>query len=169
MLPSGTSSNEALHAEIKIWFLQTQQIHQSTLQLKLNILTFGKQWPHFAALRRPTLSQMSSQNVLARLVGISLWSSQAFEDWCRSNTEGSVICKADLPLQEKRESERFKTAQDVGQNMPFYSRGLNRSSCKYLHPCSVNTRLKHRVRRIPLQRVDASSHGRTHAKANSLR
>eukprot|EP00435_Cladocopium_sp_Y103_P014108 s4470_g3.t1 len=39
LLPVGTTSNESLHAEINGWFRQTQSIHQSTLKLKLGILT----------------------------------------------------------------------------------------------------------------------------------
>ena len=46
LLPSGTTSNEALHAEINGWFRQTQQIHQATLTLKLNAMTLGKLISH---------------------------------------------------------------------------------------------------------------------------
>ncbi|CAE7796366.1 unnamed protein product [Symbiodinium sp. CCMP2592] len=106
LLPAGTSSNEALHAEIKNWFSRIQQIHQSTLQLKLSILTLSKQWPHFTALRNPTLSQMSGQSLLARLAGKSLWTSDSWREWCMANVEEDVVCKADIPLEESRRVER---------------------------------------------------------------
>ena len=76
LLPSGTSSNEALHADIKTWFAQTQQMHQFTLILKLRVLKYAKQLPHFIARKHPALRQMSSQLgqlLLVRLVAVSMW------------------------------------------------------------------------------------------------
>ena len=70
--PSGTSSNEALHAEIKTWFAQTQ-LHQGTLILKLRVLKYAKQLPHFIARKHPAWSQMSIQLVLVRLVASRMW------------------------------------------------------------------------------------------------
>ena len=100
LLPAGTRSNEALHAEIRNWFNQTQQIHQGTLQLKLRILTYAKQLPHHAALRYPTLRQVSSQDLLARLVGDKLRTGVDWDEWCGDSTE-----KADLPIERQRQSQ----------------------------------------------------------------
>ena len=48
LLPTGTTSNESLHAEINGWFRQTQRLHRSTLKLKLDILTLSKLLSHNA-------------------------------------------------------------------------------------------------------------------------
>ena len=55
LLPSGTTSNEALHAELKSFFKQTQLLHQSTLLLKLRVILLMKILPHTRALTQPTL------------------------------------------------------------------------------------------------------------------
>ena len=112
LLKAGTCSNEDLHAEIRNWFNQTQQTHQGTLQLKLRILTYAKQLPHHAALRYPTLSQVSSQDLLARLVGDKLWTGVDWDEWCGDSTE-----KADLPIERQRE-KRPAARQPVDVNLP---------------------------------------------------
>ena len=37
LLPSGTTSNEALHSEINSWTRSTHEVHRSTLKLKLRL------------------------------------------------------------------------------------------------------------------------------------
>ena len=96
LLPCGTASNEALHAEVKSGFLQTQQIHQSTLQLKLHILSSGKMLAHDAAMNFPALKQTPSSMVLARVLMQSMWSEAEWQAW--SNTKDT----ASLRLAEKR-------------------------------------------------------------------
>ena len=105
LLPSGTSSIEALHAEIKTWFAQTQQMHQSPLILKLRVLKYAKQLPHFIALKHPTLSQMSSQLLLVRLVAVSMWRDVTWTAWCKTTVENAVVAKAKVPLHEARVEE----------------------------------------------------------------
>ena len=69
LLPSGTTANEALHAELNNFFRQIQSMHLSTLSLKLNILRLGKLMSHNLALFRPTARQMPGAHVLARRLG----------------------------------------------------------------------------------------------------
>lgn len=111
LLPCGTTSNEALHAEIKSWFAQTQQIHQSTLKLKLEILTLAKMLPHYAAAKHPTLSQATSRNIMVRLCTPSIWTSQSWLERCDDSQRVGRIEKAKLPLAESRQSERVKVQQ----------------------------------------------------------
>ena len=80
-------------------------MHHSTLQLKLRVLTLGKVLPHYNALRYPTLSQISSGLVLARIVAASEWTDDTWKQWW-DGTE-----KADLPLQRDR-SEEVKNVSD---------------------------------------------------------
>lgn len=58
LLPSGTTSNEALHAEMNNWFRQIQGMHRSTLLLKLQVRSLGKLWAHQVALHSPTCVQL---------------------------------------------------------------------------------------------------------------
>ena len=111
LLPSGTTSNEALHAEINGWFRQTQQIHQATLTLKLNAMTLGKLISHNSAMYRHTARQMSSASVLARAVSKSLWQTASWRRWCRSLSSGGATRKAALPLQSQRQeaAERVRS------------------------------------------------------------
>ena len=104
-LPSGTASNEALHGEVKSWFLQTQQMHQSTLRLKLSILGLAKVLPHVSAVHHPTISQLSSQLLLARITARSVWSDAAWEDWCMSCIDNDRHQKAFLPNYTSRTAD----------------------------------------------------------------
>ena len=99
LLPSGTTSNEALHAEVKAWFRQTQAMHRSTLSLKLHILRFGKALPHFLALQKPTVRQIDPGVVLARAAAQSPWNTKAWSEFAQTCE------KASLPLNEKRSAE----------------------------------------------------------------
>ena len=58
LMASGTTTNEALHAEVISWFRQIQAMHKSTLTLKLRIQSLGKLLAHQVALHSPTCSQL---------------------------------------------------------------------------------------------------------------
>ena len=100
LLPAGTTSNEALHAEVRAWFRETQQMHKSTLAIKLRILHLAKLLSHHAGMYRPTLRQIPSGVVLARSAVSSAWSHRViWKDFA------SQVGKAHLPLNKKREQE----------------------------------------------------------------
>ena len=84
-------------------------MHQSALQLKLQELTLGKVLPRYGALRYPTLSQMNSGPVLARIVTASVWTDDTWNQWC-DGTE-----KADLRLQRDRSEEVKKVGDWVSK------------------------------------------------------
>ena len=111
LLPSGTSSNEALRAEVKNWFAETQQIHQSTLRIKLLILTLGKQIPHFTAMANPTISQLSSRVVMARTVVNSPWTELTWQTWCAELSSEGKVEKAPLPHNTSRTLEASKVRE----------------------------------------------------------
>ena len=110
LMPTGTTSNESLHAEINGWFRQTQCLHQSTLRLKLSILVLGKLLSHNTALYSPTARQMSSGQVLARRVGAGLWQQQEWSNWARQSVQ-----KAILPVEEARKAEKLKVKTFVSK------------------------------------------------------
>ena len=69
LLPSGTTSNEALNAELRSWFESTVRLHRATLRIKLVVFQFAKLLAHNAALYRSTLRQQRQTIVLHRLAG----------------------------------------------------------------------------------------------------
>jgi hypothetical protein len=105
LLPSGTTSNEALHAEINSWFRQTQRIHQSTLRLKFRVLGIAKLLAHTCAMYRPTARQVVAGAVLARASARSLWGARAWHAWCRELRGGTGVRKPDLPMAAQREDQ----------------------------------------------------------------
>jgi hypothetical protein len=105
LLASGTTGNEALHAELNNWFRQTQQLHQSTLKLKLHILTLRKLIAHNSALFQPTSRQMCSNLVLASALAAEVWTSDDWHSWCGQLSEESRISKANVPLKGSRQEE----------------------------------------------------------------
>ena len=88
LLPVGTTSNESLHHEINCWFRETQQMHQSTLQLKLRVLKLGKLMSHNSALYQHTSKQLPHSVVLARASRRALWSEEAWQTWCKELRDG---------------------------------------------------------------------------------
>ena len=103
LLPTGTTSNESLHAEINNWFRQTQSLHKSTLSLKLKILVFSKLIAHNTSLYSPGARQMSSSHVLARRIGTGLWTMDDWKGWaCKGKA------KASLPIEQQRRAESHK-------------------------------------------------------------
>eukprot|EP00435_Cladocopium_sp_Y103_P025845 s3264_g6.t1 len=102
LLPSGTTANEALHAELKLFFRQIQSMHRSTLTLKLNILRLGKLLSHNLALYSPTARQMPAVHILARRLGQSLWTEKAWTNWVEAGHKHGAI----LPQKAKRLHEQ---------------------------------------------------------------
>ena len=107
LMPSGTTSNEALHAELNAWYRQVQQLHRSTLCLKLRVQSFGKLLSHQTAFNFPTTAQLSSQMVLAGAATKPLWTQSTWLAWVKTQRD---FGRKPLPLQERKaaEKERIK-------------------------------------------------------------
>eukprot|EP00435_Cladocopium_sp_Y103_P008302 s3962_g2.t1 len=99
LLPTGTTSNEALHSEINAWARQIQEQHRSTLQLKLQILQLGKLLSHNVALCHPPLRQTRDNVILARASCSPLWTQSTWAVFCATRR------KAALPLHRQRQAE----------------------------------------------------------------
>ena len=106
LLPVGTTSNEALHREINNWFRETQQMHKTTLELKLSIMSLGKLMTHNTALYWTTTRQMPEAEVLARTASVALWSPQQWSRWCEELVDGRKTEKATLRLHPRKQAER---------------------------------------------------------------
>jgi hypothetical protein len=113
LLHSGTTSNEALHAEINNWFRQTQQIHQSTVQLKLQIMSLAKLIEHNNAMYRPTSRQMSASTLLARSLACPIWTSKSWRVWCNSLLHNTTMSKPILAMEDTRTNIKKKVKQHL--------------------------------------------------------
>ena len=110
LLPSGTTASEALHAEVNQWFRQIQSMHRSTLVLKLQILRLGKLLAHNVALYTPTSRQMPAAQVLARRLGVSLWTDKTWKAWSMEQKGQGRAPRASLPLAKQRKAEKLAVA-----------------------------------------------------------
>ena len=99
LLPSGTSSNEALHSQVNAWTKSIRNLHQSTLKLKLEVMQFGKLLTHHVACCYPCVRQTSESILLARSVSKAIWTSAAWSRFCAGTS------KADLPFHQARTQE----------------------------------------------------------------
>ena len=105
LLAVGTTSNEALHAELRLWLERANQFHEATLALKLRVLRLAKHFAHNAALYAPTLHQASQADVLAGATARPLWTDEAWLQWCEGQCEGGRKGKASLQLTERRNAQ----------------------------------------------------------------
>ena len=101
LLPSGTSSNESLHAEINAWTKSIRSLHQSTSRMKLEIMQFGKILTHHVASCFPTVQQTSESVLLARAVCKEIWTDAEWRKCCS-------LVKAMVPLHRSRQEEAKK-------------------------------------------------------------
>ncbi|CAE7292816.1 unnamed protein product [Symbiodinium sp. CCMP2592] len=101
-LPSGTSSNEALHAEINSWTRTTNVLHRSTLALKLQYFLYIKTLQHYLATQFPMSHVVSASMLLGRALHESIWSSEEWSAWCAEQQTAGTQCKAELPLAKAR-------------------------------------------------------------------
>ena len=104
-LPSGTSSNEALHAEINSWSRSTNVMHRSTLALKLRYYHFIKLMAHYLATHFPLTHIVSESVLLCRALGHSIWTCEDWKQWCSEQKKHKRQQKAQLPLAAAREAE----------------------------------------------------------------
>ena len=118
LLPSGTASNEALHAELNAIFRQTQQLHRSTLELKLQVIRLAKLLAHGGALYSPTARQITSGHVLARRLGQPLWSAAAWKAWVEQQRADQTYQRKSLPLAAQRMEEQAIIATSKGRTRP---------------------------------------------------
>ena len=83
LLPVGSTSNEALHAEMNNWFRRTTEHYVSTVHVKLVVFHCVKLLTHNRAMYTPCTHQLEQSVVLARELGFRrLWSPTAWATRC---------------------------------------------------------------------------------------
>ena len=82
LLPSGTTSSEALRSEINSRTRSTHEVHRSTLKLKLQVLTLGRQLSHHLAS-----CFLAARQTAERRLGESPWSEELWKRSCLSRDD----------------------------------------------------------------------------------
>ena len=138
-LPSGTSSNEALHAEINAWLRTANSLHRSTLLLKLRLMHYRKLLAHHVAMCFPFARVTAEGVILSRALAKPLWSEASWLAWCneqQDNGKGPQN-KAELPLVRAREEEA-SVVRVWAQKKPASKRG-------YVKRTPFNAKRQHQV------------------------
>ena len=94
LLPSGTTSNEALHNELREAFRQTVRLHQATLATKLMVFSLAKLVVHVLASLRPTTRQMPPGQIRARALAREAFSQEAWQGLCERREAGRPLRKS---------------------------------------------------------------------------
>ena len=110
-LGSGTSTNEALHAELRSWCTSIHEMHRSTLEVKLRVLVHRKRLAHHVATYFPPARQTREGIILARVLARPMFTAMAWKSWCQSQITLKGIDKARLPLVHARCEETEKVRQ----------------------------------------------------------
>ena len=97
LLPSGTASNESLHAELNNWWRNSPECYSTTLDLHLQVGQLAKMLSHNSALYCPTLRQVPQDQVLALALQGITFDDASWSSW------GEHGIKASVPLFEARE------------------------------------------------------------------
>ena len=93
LLASGTTSNEALHNELKQAFRQTTRMHQATLATKLAVINLGKLIVHVVAYLRHTTRQMKPGLIKARVLAKEAFSEEAWLQICERRSDFRPVSK----------------------------------------------------------------------------
>ena len=112
LLGSGTSPNEALHAEINRVSKNQPEWYSTTAELQMRITAFAKNMAHNCAAYHPTLRQINSSLLLHRRVAGVAIDPTTWTTYCEQlNTPGSsTLSKAIIPIFRNRQriSNRIK-------------------------------------------------------------
>ena len=113
-LPSGTASNEALHAEITSWSRSVNVMYRSTLALKLLYFRCIKMLMHYLSVQFlmrylsvqfPHSHVVSAGMMLGRSLHESLCNEEEWTAWCTDQRSEPVQAKASVPLTTGRQHE----------------------------------------------------------------
>ena len=128
LLASGTSANEAFHAEMNRWFRNQPELYLSTFIFQLRVNWIAKLMVHNFALYTPLLRQMNQDTVLVALA--SKWKFDIktyWQDWVHTGVA--------LPLSEKRKVtqqalRKRNTPKRILNKTPAYAVSVRKSVTK---------------------------------------
>ena len=143
MLPTGTSGNESLHAEINAWSKSTNALHRSTLALRLRYYSYIKLLMHHLATKHPLSHIVTAQMLLGRSLHQSIWTDEEWVAWCTEQKQAGPIRKAALPLTAARSHEQAVVKEWCAKR-PASKQGLR--SGKLRHSTPLTLKRKHTLR-----------------------
>ena len=123
LMPSGTSSNESLHAELNKWFRNQPEIYLGTLLLQLRVNWIAKLMVHNTALYTPLLRYHDQGTLLIALA--AKWTfGAAWATWARSDLG--------LPLAESKASTKAsldarRVPRRIASKKPAYAVAVRRA------------------------------------------
>ncbi|CAE7478378.1 unnamed protein product [Symbiodinium sp. CCMP2592] len=135
-LPSGTSSNEALHAEVNSWTRSITAMHRSTLAMKLMYFRYIKLLLHYLSVQHPLSHVVSASMLLSRSLHASLWYGDDWTAWCSEQSSETVPKKAALPLSSANRHEAKLVRQHL-QKKPACKGRKNHVVKRRVTPLSV--------------------------------
>ncbi|CAE7674583.1 unnamed protein product [Symbiodinium sp. CCMP2592] len=135
-LPSGTSSNEALHAEVNSWTRSITAMHRSTLAMKLMYFRYIKLLLHYLSVQYPLSHVVSASMLLSRSLHSSLWYGDDWTVWCPEQSSETVPKKATLPLSSANRHEAKLVRQYI-QKKPACKGRKNHIVKRRITPLSV--------------------------------
>ena len=138
-LPSGTSSNEALHAELNSWSRSTNAMHRSTLVLRLRYYRYVKMMQHYLSTQHPLTHVVTAELMLGRSLYRSIWTEEQWRTWCSQQNAEGTRKKAALPLCRARESEAALVGEWV-RKRPAARRQEDSKRIKHTTPLTVRRR-----------------------------
>ena len=143
MLPTGTSGNESLHAEINSWSRSTNALHRSTLALRLRYYHYIKLLMHHLATKHPMSHIVTAQMLLGRSLHQSIWTDEEWAAWCIEQKQAGSIQKAALPLTAAR-SQEAAVVREWCAKRPASKKRTGAGKSKHTTPLTVKRR--HTVR-----------------------
>ena len=112
LLPTGTTGNEQLHAELNRWFRGIVQMHKSTLRLKLRIFQTAKLIAHNAALYNETTVQIKQTHLLHRVASEQkVWEDSGPLSWKAFCGEQAIPITAQKKAQRRAQVLRVATVR----------------------------------------------------------
>ena len=143
MLPTGTSGNESLHAEINSWSRSTNALHRSTLALRLRYYSYIQLLTHHLAVKYPLSHVVTAQMLLGRSLHQSIWTEDEWTAWCTEQKHAGTIRKASLPLTAARKHEQT-LVQEWCAKKPASKRKVTADRRKHSTPLTLKR--KHSLR-----------------------
>ena len=127
-LPSGTSSNEALRAELNSWSRSANAMHRSTLVLRLRYYRYVKIMQHYLSTQYPLTHVVTAGLMLGRSLYRSTWTEEQWRTWCSQQNAENVRKKAALPLCKAREAEAALVGEWVERDQQQDARMIRKES-----------------------------------------
>ena len=148
VLPRGTASNEAYHAELNSAFRRVHQLHVSALETRLKAITLAKLLSHNSALYRAGTRQLPSAAVLMRTVAATqLFTVKQWQQWLKQPSDALV--HADFQRAERKRLRDWK--QDQANNVRKKPSGSRRlilqrpTGVEVVHSTPPESAAKHRT------------------------